>query len=84
LAIRTAKGLDILYERRLSPASRIEDRAWFEIDVDLGAWRGQEITLELSTEAENSHGEKLFFGGWAAPRLVAPYGRSGEAARDSL
>ena len=84
LAIRTAKGLDVLYERRLSPASRIEDRAWFEIDVDLGAWRGQEITLELSTEAENSHGEKLFFGGWADPRLVAPKGRSGEATRDSL
>ncbi len=84
LAIRTTESLEVLYERRLSPASRIEDRSWFEIDVDLGAWRGQEVTLELSTVAENIHGEELFFGGWAEPRLVAPDGRSDEATRESL
>jgi hypothetical protein len=72
LAVRTPAGVETLYERRLSPTHRIEDRAWFEIDLDLGAWAGQAVTLEFSNRAENPHGEALFFGGWAEPRLVAP------------
>jgi hypothetical protein len=72
LAIRTSEGVQTLYQRRLNPTHRIEDRAWFEVDVDLRAWAGQAVSLELSTQTENSHGEDLFFGGWAEPRLIAP------------
>jgi hypothetical protein len=81
LAIRTLEGVQTLYQRRLNPTHRIEDRAWFEVDVDLRPWAGQTVTLELSTQTENSHGEDLFFGGWAEPRLIAP-GLDPDPARD--
>jgi len=72
LSLRTSDGSETLFERRLDPSHRVEDRGWFEIDADLGAWAGQEVTLEFSSHAENSHGEAIFFGGWAEPRLVGP------------
>ena len=69
--MRTPEGLETLYERRLNTTNRIEDRRWFDLDLDLGAWAGQEISLELSNRAANFHGEDLLMGGWAEPRLVA-------------
>ena len=72
LSLRTPDGSETLFERRLDPSHRVEDRGWFEIDADLGAWAGQDVTLEFSSHAENSHGEAILFGGWAEPRLVAP------------
>jgi len=71
LSVRTPEGLETLYERRLNTTNRIEDRRWFDLDLDLGAWAGQEISLELSNRAANFHGEDLLMGGWAEPRLVA-------------
>ncbi|MDE0885956.1 MAG: glycosyltransferase family 39 protein [Myxococcota bacterium] len=72
LSVRTPEGLETLYERRLNTTNRIEDRRWFDLDLDLGAWAGREITLELSNRADNPNGEDLLMGGWAEPRLVAP------------
>ena len=80
LSVRTPEGSETLYEQRLSPTHRTEDRRWFEIDADLAAWAGREITLELSTHAENPHGEDLLLGGWAEPRLVGPRGPRGEVS----
>ncbi len=80
LSLRTPDGSETLFERRLDPSHRVEDRGWFEIDADLGAWAGQDVTLEFSSHAENSSGEAILFGGWAEPRLVAPNFQAEEPA----
>ena len=80
LAIRTPEGVQSVYERRLHPTHRLEDRGWFEVDVDLGPWAGQAVTLEFSNGAENAHGSSLWSGGWAQPLLLDPDEEQGETA----
>ena len=78
LAVRTPGAVETVYERRLHPTHRLEDRGWFEVDVDLAAWAGQAVTLEFSNRAENVHGSSLWSGGWAQPRLLGPDEGPGE------
>lgn len=63
---------ETLYERRLMPATRLEDRAWFEVEVPLGPWAGRHVALEFSTRVDAPAGERLRMAGWAEPRLVGP------------
>ena len=72
LRLRDENEVTVLAHRRLKPAASFEDRGWFDIEVDLAPWAGREVMLELVNEAESSHGETLWMGGWALPRLVAP------------
>jgi hypothetical protein len=61
---------ETLYERVLAPATRREDRGWFDVDVPLDAFAGRRITLALSTAVDVVHGDPLLLAGWAEPRLV--------------
>jgi hypothetical protein len=61
---------ETLFARSLSPASRFDDRAWFDVDVPLDAWAGRRITLEFSTAVDVERGSPLLVAGWAEPRLV--------------
>jgi len=70
MVVRTPEEAQTVFERRLHPTNRLEDRGWFEVDVDLGPWAGQALTLEFSTGAENVHGTSLWSAGWARPRLL--------------
>jgi hypothetical protein len=61
-----------LFARTLDPQRILDDRGWFEIDVDLASYAGREIVLELSTAASDPSGSSLRMGGFAEPRLVSP------------
>ncbi len=71
LVLRHGDEVEVLYERRLDPARRLEDRAWMEIDVSLDRWSDRKVSLEFENWAETPRGESLWLGGWAQPRLVA-------------
>jgi hypothetical protein len=60
-----------LFERRLDPQRRIEDRGWHELDLALDAVAGRDARLELSAEAERAACETLLSAGFALPRAVA-------------
>lgn len=68
--LRDADRVTVLAQKRLKPASFFSDRGWFDMQVDLSPWAGQEVVLELVNEAESSHGETIWMGGWELPRLV--------------
>ena len=70
LRLREGNQVTVLAERRLKPASYFQDRGWFDMEADLSPWAGQEVVIELANEAESSHGETLWMGGWELPRLV--------------
>jgi hypothetical protein len=75
--VRVREGAETtpLFARTLDPQRILDDRGWFEIDVDLAAYAGREIVLELSTAASDPSGSSLRMGGFAEPRLVS---RAGE------
>lgn len=61
-----------LWSRRLDPHRRVADRRWFPVELDLAAWSGRRIDLELSTHCEGERGRSLSMGGFEIPRLVGP------------
>jgi hypothetical protein len=60
-----------LFSRTLDPNRAATDRGWFPVSIDLSAYAGREVMLELVTLAENASGEVLAMGGFAWPRLVS-------------
>jgi hypothetical protein len=72
LALREGEVRHELFRQRINPTNVLEDRRWFEVDVDLSPWAGREVVVELINEAGSPPGETLWMGGWEVPRLVAP------------
>ena len=62
LAIRTSSGLETLFERRLNPTYRLEDRGWFEIDLDLGdmGGRGNKLGIQQRRGEPSRRGPLLW------------------------
>ncbi len=72
LFVREGDARTEVFRQRLNPTSDIEDRRWFEVDVDLAEYAGRSVTLEFVNEAERPRGETVWMGGWAVPRLIEP------------
>jgi hypothetical protein len=72
VAVLSAAGEEVIFERVVNPTSQLEDRRWFEVDVSLDRWAGQEVVLEFRNEAERPRGETYWMGGWQVPLLLPP------------
>ena len=70
LSLRAGDQVVDLHRQRLKPSARFEDRAWFDLDVDLSAWAGQSVVLEFANQSESAHGETRWMAGWEMPRLL--------------
>jgi hypothetical protein len=68
--LRFAVHLDdrSVFERRLDPRLRFEDRRWEWADLPVP--EGQHA-IAFDVSAENAYGQELNLAGWARPRLVA-------------
>jgi len=67
-----------LFHRRLDPHRQLEDRAWFEFEIDLADFAGAPVMLEFATATQRPEGERLKMGGFEMPVLVSTLG--GQAA----
>jgi hypothetical protein len=67
---RDGEKTETLFSRTLDPQRVLEDRGWFDLEVDLSRYAGREITLELTTAASDPSGSSLAMGGWGEPRLL--------------
>ncbi|MBI3848307.1 MAG: YfhO family protein [Planctomycetes bacterium] len=90
LLVRRERAGDVRFEQALDPKSRAADRRWFEGRVDLSAFRGSHVKLELESDPGPNGDARGDLVGWSAIRLggtdVAPAewiaraeGRSGHA-----
>ena len=61
----------VLFERTLDPHRKLEDRGWFELDVELSDFAGAPVVLEFATATERPAGERLEMGGFERPLLVS-------------
>ena len=59
-----------VFEKRLDSTRIVEDRGWFDVEVPLSSYAGQNVRLEFSTGAERPRAEHPFMGGWGDPRLI--------------
>ncbi len=69
---------DPAWERLVNPRGNPEDRHWFDGDLDLSAWAGEPVTVELRTAAGPEGDEEFDWAVWSDPRLV-----SGPEARET-
>ena len=60
----------VLFEQRLNPHPDAADRRWVDTRIDLSAYAGRRITLELTAQCENASGLDRKMGGFEVPRLV--------------
>jgi Dolichyl-phosphate-mannose-protein mannosyltransferase len=78
IAVEADGRQQIAFSRTLNPHLVLEDRGWFDVDVDLSAWSGRPLEIRLGTRLEGSvlpAEEAFLMGGWAEPRLTAAEGR---------
>jgi PAS domain-containing protein len=61
-----------LFTRRLDPHRNFRERGWLDVELDLAAFSGRRIELELATRSESESGSALEMGGFEVPRLVVP------------
>jgi arylsulfatase len=62
---------DPAWERQVNPRQNQEDRHWFDGDLDLGAWAGEPVIVELRTGAGPEGDEEFDWAVWSDPRLVS-------------
>ena len=70
ITVRTQDGTVEVFDRTLSPQSKFDERGWFDVAIPLERWTGQEVEIELQTQAEWPRGTRLELGGWTNPRIV--------------
>jgi hypothetical protein len=58
-----------LIQRQLDPHQVLEDRGWFEIDLELSPYVGKRIELEFSTTTALPHGQSLLMAGFGVPLI---------------
>jgi arylsulfatase A-like enzyme len=67
-----------LWERAVNPQKNANDRGWLDGDLDLAAWAGKPILIELRTGPGPDGDADFDWAVWSDPRLV-----SGRAQRDT-
>ena len=72
IAVAEGGASRLLFERKLEPERKLEDRGWTEVDLPLDAVAGRDVTLVLSTSTDIPAGETPLIAGFAEPRLVMP------------
>lgn len=69
LGILNEKGKHhILWKHALTPSRKEADRNWIELEVDMRAWKGQNVQFTFTTRAEGSHA--YAWAAWADPVLT--------------
>lgn len=58
-----------VFSRTLDPHPHGSDRGWFDVDVPLDAWAGQEVRIEFASEVERESSAVFEMGGFAWPRI---------------
>ena len=71
LRLRVGDEVVPLHRQRLEPSRLFEDRGWFDLDIDLGEWSGQEVRVEFLTKSESPRGDSVWMAGWEQPKVVS-------------
>jgi len=75
IKIETTKGRKTIFETRLDPRRREEDRGWRRHSLDLSGYEGETLRIVLQTEVGWRRSTQYAWAGWASPRIdhdVAP------------
>jgi hypothetical protein len=73
IGARTRDGAEakVSFEGRVDPARQVVDRRWMPGKVDLSAYAGMPIELDLSIDATRAPATAPGLAGWLEPRFVA-------------
>ncbi|MAI80377.1 MAG: hypothetical protein CL917_15620, partial [Deltaproteobacteria bacterium] len=84
LRLRVGDEVIPLHRQRLEPSRFFQDRAWFELDIDLGEWAGQDVRVEFLNSAGSPRGESLWMAGWEQPEVTVSLQGDGDSANLGL
>jgi Sulfatase len=69
IKVETSKGRKTVFETRLDPRRREEDRGWRRHSLDLSGYEGQTLRIVLQTEVGWRRSTEYAWAGWANPRI---------------
>jgi hypothetical protein len=69
IKVETPRGRKTIFETRLDPRRRAEDRGWQRHLLDLNRYEGQTIRVVLQTEVDWRRSTEYAWAGWANPRI---------------
>lgn len=69
IKVETSNGQQTVFETKLDPRRREEDRAWQRHSLDLSRYEGQMLRIVLQTEVGWRRSTEYAWAGWANPRI---------------
>lgn len=60
---------ELIFSRYIDPKNSRADRNWFDFDLDLSEWSGQEVDLIFVTQAGPSGDNTNDWAGWSEPKI---------------
>jgi arylsulfatase A-like enzyme len=71
---------DQVFARDIAPPSSPEERRWFDAAVDLAAFAGKGVEIELATRVAGTHARPFGVPGWSHVRIVRESSATRQAA----
>lgn len=62
----------LIWTKYIDPKTRLSDRGWFDIKIDLQPWTNQKISLQFETDPGPDGNFAYDWAGWGNPRIVVP------------
>jgi membrane-anchored protein YejM (alkaline phosphatase superfamily) len=72
----------VLFTARLDPARRPEERHWFDQEIDLDTYAGQQVRLRFATRSLGARRAPFAYGVWSDPTIVVPTSAEAAAPRN--
>lgn len=61
-----------VFSRYVDPKKVLQDRRWIDVEVPLGRFAGEQVTLVLETTPGSAGDNRFDWAGWRQPRLFVP------------
>lgn len=63
---------DLLWSKYINPKTKLGDRRWFDVKIDLQQWAHKKISIIFETSPGPENNSEYDWAGWGEPRIVVP------------
>ena len=70
--VNNGSAQDHIYSKYIDPKNVIDDRRWFDEEINLSKWAGQQVTFTFETSPGPNGDSRYDWAIWGEPRIVQP------------
>ena len=72
ITLETQGSVYVLLDKYIDPKNDPSERHWFDYDIDLSHWSGEDVKLRFRTSSGPQNNNFFDWAGWGNPRIVIP------------